>query len=413
MENAGVKTYQLSELADFIRRVFALNLPSAVWISAEIGQANLSRGNCWLALVEKDDISNSVSAKLDAVVWKSQYALLQRKYGIKLLRDLLRDGMSVRLKVTTSFHPRYGLRLVVEEIDPSHTIGELERRRQQTLEALKREGLLGKNGQIPLSQIPMNLAVISSDTAAGLADFKAQLAANNYGYQFNVRLFPAAMQGSKTGPEIISRLRQITQWPESFDAVIIIRGGGGRTDLAAFDDEDLARQVANHELPVIVGIGHETDAAVLDVVAHTSLKTPTAVAAFLIEKIVMAEYSIIQIGRDICRVTAQTLYHQGPALDRMLASIHYAATLSLSTAERGLSQTERELNIASEVALERESSRIDGLETLLAALRPETTLARGFALVSQDGKLISSAKQLQPGRVEVRFKDDRATFEQD
>ena len=277
----ALKTYSLSELTSFIRRVFALNLPEAVWVTAELGQVNESRGHYWLTLVEKGE-QDAIAAQLEGVIWASQLQLLQRNYGIKLLRDLLQDGMSIKLKVTTSFHPRYGLKVVVEDVDPSFTIGELERKRKAVLEQLAKEGLLQKNASLPFPVLPQRLAVISSETAAGLADFRQQLAQNPYGYQFRVRLFSAAMQGGNTSSEILTRLRQISSQGDSFDAVVIIRGGGGRTDLAAFDEASLCRAVAAYPLPVIVGIGHETDESVLDQVAARSLKTPTATATFLI-----------------------------------------------------------------------------------------------------------------------------------
>ncbi|OAV45343.1 exodeoxyribonuclease VII large subunit [Lewinella sp. 4G2] len=403
-----IKTYRLGELANFIQRVFALNFQQAVWVSAEIGQANDSRGNCWLTLVEKEEASDAVNASLSAVVWKSSLSSLQRKYGIRIMRDLLQDGTSVRLKVSTSFHQRYGLRLVVEDIDPSHTIGELERRRQLTLERLKAEGLLSKNRGISLSATPFKLAIISSETAAGLADFKAQIAANPYGYQFDLRLFTAAMQGNRTAPEIISRLKQIRQWPETFDAVIIIRGGGGKTDLAAFDDEDLARAVADYNLPVLSGIGHETDMVVLDAVVHTSLKTPTATAVFLIERLVRAESHLVRIGREIGHLTRQLLYREQPKLERLQLMLKHTAKASLQTEGQRLQRAREQLDRLPTIILDREETKLTSLESLLTALRPETTLARGYSMLTQDGKLVTSTAELKAGSVEARFKDGRA-----
>ena len=199
-------TLPLSQLAAFIRRVFALNLPEAVWVSAELAQVSTSRGHTWLTLVEKEAAGDAILAQLDAVVWASSLKRMDKAHGSKLVRDLFQEGMSVRLQVTASFHERFGLKLIVEDIDPTHTIGSLERRRQATLEALAADGLLDRNAALPLPPVPQRLAVISSDTAAGLADFERQLTDNPYGYRFRTELYPAAMQGVQTGEEVTARL---------------------------------------------------------------------------------------------------------------------------------------------------------------------------------------------------------------
>lgn len=403
-------THQLIDLTGFIRRVFALNLPQAVWVAAELGQANESRGNYWLSLVQKDPEGHSILAQMEGVVWKSSLDSLRRAYGVKVIRDLFKEGMSVRLKVTTSFHHRYGLRLVVEDIDPSHTIGALEERRRLTLQKLAAEGLLAKNQSIPLSPVPQQLAIISSDTAAGLADFNAQLDNNPYGYQFSKTMFPAAMQGAKTGREISARLRQIRNWGEAFDAVVIIRGGGGRTDLAAFDDEELSRNVAHYPLPVIVGIGHETDNAVLDRVAHTSLKTPTATAVFLVERLAIAESALLQQTRRVVQLAQTTLYHQSPMLGRKLQNIHSLAAITLQRERERLGRIDFDLDRMAVQALRQAREKLHSSEQLLTALRPETTLARGYAMVSQQGQLITSPKQLSEGPVEIKLRDGRTVL---
>jgi exodeoxyribonuclease VII large subunit len=264
---------------------------------------------------------------------------------LKLTNGLLQQGMSVRLRVSTSFHERYGLRLVVEDIDPTHTIGALERRRQQTLEKLTADNLMNRNAELPLPVVPQRLAVISSDTAAGLADFREQLEGNAYGYRFQLRLFGAAMQGAQTSPEIIKRLREIRRnWPDAFDAVIIVRGGGGRTDLAAFDDEALCRAVAEFPLPVLVGIGHETDDTVLDRVAHRSLKTPTATAVFLIERLTQAEVRLLQLGRGISLVGRNQLSAATLELNRHASAIRQAAGQSLLNEHHRLDRLAGELD---------------------------------------------------------------------
>ena len=407
-------TYQLADLTNFIRRVFALNLPEPVWVAAEIAQANGSRGHHWLTLVQKDPETDRILAQLEAVVWQNKLRELRSAHGVKLMNGLLQQGMSVRLRVSTAFHERYGLRLVVEDVDPAHTIGELERRRQLTLDRLATDGLLDRNAGLPLPLAPQRLAVISSDTAAGLADFRQQLTDNAYGYVFRPRVFSAAMQGAQTSPEITGRLREIRRnWPDAFDAVIIVRGGGGRTDLAAFDEEQLCRAVAGFPLPVIVGIGHETDETVLDRVAHQSLKTPTATAVYLIERAARTEARVLQLGRRIAQSGRQIVAWEKPRLDRLSTAARQSAKATLTSELHRLDRLARDVNTVPRRSLKTTSDQLEHYAGLLTALRPETTLARGYALVSQNGKLITNPGELTKGKVDVRLKEGRVGLMKD
>ncbi len=402
------ETYQLADLTSFIQRVFALNIPEPVWVAAELAQVNDSRGHRWLTLVQKDPDTDQIIAQMEGVAWSNKLRELRQQHGLQLISGLLQQGMSVRIRVSTSFHERYGLRLSVEDVDPTYTIGELERRRQLTLERLAAEDLLDRNARLPLSLAPQRLAVISSESAAGLADFREQLEANPYGYQFKVKIFTAAMQGIQTSPEIIRRLREIQRnWPDRFDAVIIVRGGGGRTDLAAFDEEQLCRAVAEHDLPVIVGIGHETDETVLDRVAHRSLKTPTATAVFLIEQLIRAEGAVLQLGRRIAQSARQITTWERPRLDRLARTNRQVAHSMISAEDFKLDRLEADLKRLPAAAINSANEQLRHLEQLLTALRPETTLARGFALVSQDGRIIVDPKDVDAGELDVRLKDGR------
>jgi exodeoxyribonuclease VII large subunit len=284
----------------------------------------------------------------------------------------------------------------------------LERRRQQTLENLAADNLMNRNAEIPLAIVPQRLAIISSDTAAGLADFREQLEANPYGYRFQLRMFGAAMQGAQTSPEIIRRLREIRRnWSDEFDAVVIVRGGGGRTDLAAFDDEALCRAVAEFPIPVLVGIGHETDETVIDRVAHKSLKTPTATAVFLIECLVQAEVRILRLGRQLSQASSYQLSAAALALNRHSTAIRQTAGQVLQREHYRLDRLTGELDRQPTTILAAAKDQLSHYEQLLSALRPETTLARGYALVSQKGKLITNPEDLATGEVDVRLKEGR------
>ncbi len=403
-------TYQLADLANFIRRVFALNLPEPVWVAAELGQVSISRGHCWLTLLQKDPDDDQVLAQLESVVWRNNLEQLQRTHGAATLKGVLQQGMSVRLRVRTAFHERYGLRLVVEDIDPTHTIGALERRRQLTLERLAAAGLLDQNRGLTLARAPQRLAVISSETAAGLADFKAQLTANPYGFRFQVRFFAAAMQGLQTSPEITARLREIRRnWPGAFDAVVIVRGGGGRTELAAFDEEALCRAVAAFPVPVLVGIGHETDETVLDRVAYRSLKTPTATAVYLVDQVLQAERQVLRLGQQITQVSHFSLEQAQREVINLSSLIRQQARLNVSQEDSRLHSLERELRLLPAMTVATAAQRIDFLEQLLTAVRPETTLARGYALVSQEGQLIVRPEDVKPGNLEITLRDGQLT----
>ncbi len=404
-------TLPLSQLATFIRRVFALNLPEPVWVSAELAQVSESRGHVWLTLVEKEEEGDAILTQLDAVVWSGTLSRIRKAHGSKMVKGLLQQGMSVRLKVTASFHERFGLKLVVEDLDPEHTLGSLERRRQATLEALSRDGILYRNASLPLPPLPRRLAVISADHAAGWSDFRQQLAGNPFGYQFSAELYSAAMQGAQTTEEVVRRLKQIARRRSEYDLIVIVRGGGGKTDLAAFDDEMLCRAVAGAPLPVVVGIGHEVDDTVLDRVVHRSLKTPTAVAAFLIDSLVEAEGRMLHLGRQITSAATTLLAMETNQLDRRRQLLGQRSASAVHTSHLRTAALEKELRVACQTALNTARRQLEQQSRLLQALRPETTLARGYALLSQAGKLITSTADLKIGAVDVRLRDGRTTLD--
>src|SRR6188474_709634 len=286
-------TYSLLELNQYIRRVISLNFDEPLWIECEIGQASLSRGHWYVDLIQKE--GNNIVAQCQAAMWANVYAYLKRKSPIPP-EDILKQGMAVKLKVNVDYHERYGLKLIIEDIDSSFTIGQLEMQRQAILKEIKERGLIRKNAETHLPVVLQRLAVISSDRAAGYKDFIKHIEDNLYGYDLHIDLFEAAMQGQQVESEILACLESIEAIVDQYDAVAIIRGGGGRTDLAAFDNLTLAIKVAHYPIPVLIGIGHEIDQSVLDLVAYSSLKTPTAVADFIIERNASFETELEEIG---------------------------------------------------------------------------------------------------------------------
>ncbi len=401
-----MEQHTLFELNEHIRRVLALNLPEALWVSCEIFQISRSKGHCFLSLVEKGDgEGEELRARAEGIIWRKQYSRLQRKLGKDLPR-LLQVGTQVLLQVRVDFHERYGYKLLVEDIDLSFTLGQMELKRRATLDQLEKAGHMGRNRSLPLPLVPQRLAVISSARAAGLQDFLRQLEQNEYGYRFALKLFPAAMQGVKTVEEVAWQLETINGKQQPFDAVVIIRGGGARLDLAAFDEYELCAAVARQQLPVLVGIGHEVDDVLLDRVAHTSLKTPTAVAEFLLNRLMQFEAQLLQSGQGIARLAQQRLQRENLSLERFQQQLQLLPRQQTRREQQRLQNLEGQMPAALRQRLRQADSELDRCEELLRLLHPEATLSRGYSLTLKDGRIISSAEALKTGdRITVRLKD--------
>ena len=272
----------LSELNLLIKESLEIAFPEQLWVIAEIGELKVNRaGHCYLELVEKDDTSDEITARARATIWSWQFRFIQ-PYFETTTGQTLQAGLKVLVAVSIEFHEVYGLSLNIKDIDPNYTLGDMARKRQEVINRLMEEGVFDMNKEIPLNDIPSRIAIISSPTAAGYEDFINQLVHNEAGYVFYTKLFPATMQGNDATQSIIMALDQIYQLEDLFDAVVVIRGGGSQLDLSCFDDYDLALNITQFPLPVLTGIGHEKDESIADMVAHTRLKTPTAVAEFLI-----------------------------------------------------------------------------------------------------------------------------------
>lgn len=376
--------FTLYELNEFIRRVISLNFAEAIWVQCEIFQVSQSRGHFYIQLVQKDGVEDQVLARADAVLWQRSYLQLKRTMG-PLIDDLLREGLEVLLQVKVVFDERYGLQFRIEQIDPAFSLGKLELQRQETLRQLRAEGLLERNAQVPLPSVVQRIALLSSPEAAGLKDFLDQLHNNPFGYRYAVSLFSTAVQGQRVEPEMLGRLDQITNQKDRFDCVAIIRGGGSRLDLAAFDQLALCKGVARCPLPVIAGIGHEIDESVLDMTAHTSLKTPTAVAEFFIDHNAAFEATVIQAGNRIGQAARWQVKSQNlPLLAQQLHSL-------------------------ARMRLQGERQRLNGLGEQIALLDPQKILERGFAYLTREGKGLKSTKDLAAGdKVRIHLSDGQA-----
>jgi exodeoxyribonuclease VII large subunit len=391
-----LQSLSLSELNEFIRRVLALNFAEPVWVRAEINQVNQSRGHFYFNLVEKGE-DESILAKTDGVLWSNQYRKLRIKLGMAL-DQLLQDGVEVLLYASVDFHERYGLKLVIEDIDPAFTMGKLALKRQETLRRLKAENLLGKNKELPLPAVVQHIAVLSSETAAGYVDFMEQLRSNNFGYAFYTTLYPVAVQGTRVVEEVKNALKNLSQEKHKYDAIVIIRGGGSKLDLMGFDEYEVGKAIAESGLPVITGIGHEIDESVADIVANRPLKTPTAVAEFLIQRSLLFENDIINLGQDVHRIGQSLLKQELLGLETKRQQVEGIVMHSLQIENYGLNQMEKTLVTASRSVLNVASQYLQSLDKQVSLLAPDRILERGFTLTTDsDGNILKSSKKLKEG----------------
>lgn len=400
-----MQTYTLFQLNEYIRRILALNFAEPLWITAEIAQIGESRGHYFLSLVQKEEEGEEILAQSEAALWEKTHKRLRRQLGITL-HEILQAGRSVKLKVQVEFHERYSLKLIIHEIDPTFTLGQLELQRRKTIEALKKAGHLRRNALLSLPAVVQRLAVISSETAAGYQDFTTQLRQNAYGYSFTTTLFPSAMQGQKVAEELPKQIQKINRQASKFDAVVVIRGGGSRLDLSAFDEQKVAESLAKCKLPVLTGIGHEVDETVSDLVAHTRLKTPTAVAEWLIAKAAQFETELLKMAQHLQFISGQILQRETISLNGMLQQLQHVSRASIQKQEQLLDFIVSELPHRTQSHLRSETRQIDQLEKMINLLSIENTLERGFTLTSRNGQFLHSKDQLKPGdKIRTRFRD--------
>lgn len=408
----------LFELNSLVREAVELTLPDSYWVEAELAEARERGGHCYMELVQKDDLGTALVARASARCWRSVWMLV-RPHFERVTGESLHAGMKVLLQVHAQFHENYGFSWIVTDIDPTFTLGDMARKRQEVIRRLKEEGVFDLNKELRLSSFANRIAVISSETAAGYGDFCNQLAGNAFGFRFNVTLFPAVMQGGRTEKSIISALNSVNADADGYDCVVIIRGGGAVSDLSAFDSLLLAENVANFPLPVITGIGHERDESVLDMVAHTRAKTPTAAAELLIDnlehtldRIEAARTAIVNHvnGRmDFERMRLARVCERIPVLFSLVKTRRYARLDALH--ERMRSSANRILT-AERVKVDRlrsavipavsrkltaENHRLELLSQRTEAADPARLLKRGYSITLHNGRAVRSASELKDG----------------
>lgn len=373
----------LFQLNTFIKRALALNFSNPVWVTAEIAQVSYSRGHIYLEMVEKSPDTQAVIAKARGNIWKSTASLLEQKLG-PLFKELLQEGTEILFSAKVTFHELYGISLQVEHIDPAFTMGKLEMERQETIQFLQTQGKLGLNSRHALPPVLQHLAVLSSPTAAGYGDFKAHLAHNEMGYRIHWELFPVAVQGAQVGEEIRSALEVIQSRPRPFDAIIIIRGGGSKLDLAAFDDKALCVVIADYPYPILVGIGHERDQSIVDMVAHTALKTPTAVADFILHHNLHFEEQLLDTGLQIQNDMLRLIQEKVNQLNQLTGGLSMASQAFLSERINQINLVENNIQQASVQLIKTTQKELAFLEKRIENAHPKNILKRGYAIIRDE-----------------------------
>ena len=372
-----MQSYSLSELSSLIEHSINYYIPQNVWVRAEISSMTVRGGHCYMDLIEKAENDNTIlAAKMRAVCWRDNFAIISVFFE-QTTHQQLRAGMQVLLEVSCTYHAVYGLSLRVESIDPSYTLGDLQKQKDLTIEKLKKDGVFQMQQLLELPILLQRIAVVSAPDAAGYGDFKHQIEQNKYRLKFSLKLFPAIMQGDRADQSIISALEKVYLEQKSFDVVVIIRGGGATTDFSCFDSYNLASVCAQMPLPLLSGIGHQRDISVVDMVAFKSLKTPTAVAEFLINH------------------QAEHLQYLLQLQQRLLNS----ASLRTERANHRLDNLRIRLESTQKRYIYAQTEKINLSERLLLQLSPEKIYKKGYSLTLKDGKILKSTSQLSKGDI--------------
>ena len=434
------RTYTLAELQQEIKESLSESFPFAVWIVAEINTLTRHRsGHCYMELVQKSKTSNSIVAQARATIWSNKFSFISAYFESETDRELT-EGMNVMLQVAITYHEVYGLSLNVLGINPTYTIGDVERAKKEIIDRLINEGVFDMNKKQELPHVVQNIAVISSSTAAGYGDFVNHLETNIYGYHINVTLYEASMQGEATEQSVLDALNRIGDEYEKYDAVAIIRGGGSKNDLSWFDNYNIAYMVTQFPLPVISGIGHERDESIVDMVAHTRMKTPTAVANFIIdynskfeEQIDSTSAEIFGIAKDFLMSSEMYLNNMTMSImkvrtrlskdtercDRIMSEIRNSLTVRMKEEEMKLNMIAQKIETSPKHIISEQDAHISGLKELIVRTTkhriekaneklsflehrltlndPRTILKRGYSITRINGKVVNNEFEANAG----------------
>lgn len=398
METSALSLFELNSL---VKRALNQCMAGEFWVQAELSDVRSNAtGHCYLEFIQKDPRSNNLIAKARGTIWASTYRLL-KPYFEQETGQLFVSGIKVLVQVTVEFHELYGYSLTVINIDPSYTLGDMAMRRREILKQLKEEGVENLNKELEMPVLTQRIAVISSATAAGYGDFCNQLENNPYGFVFYPKLFPAIMQGKKVEESIIAALDAVNAERDNWDVVVIIRGGGATSDLSGFDTYLLAANCAQFPLPIITGIGHERDDTVIDSVAHTRVKTPTAAAEFLINHLRETAVALEEMADCIVTSVSVRMKAEKLHLGMLAGKLPSLVGIRKLREEHQIDNLCQRIQSAVSARFIRERHRLELLDQQILGASPEHLLKKGYSITLKDGKAVTDASLVCKGDVLV------------
>lgn len=395
--------YTLRQLNLLVREAIEESLPDEYWVEAELSECRENSGHCYMELIEKDEHSNTPVARASAKCWRQTWQMV-KPYFERTTGQPLRAGMKVLVKVYAQFHEAYGFSWIISDIDPTYTLGDMARKRQEIIRQLKEEGVFDLQRELCIPTFAKRIAVISAQNAAGYGDFCRQLEDNDYSFRFEVTLFPAVMQGEQVEQSVINALNSIYERIHDYDVVCILRGGGATADLSGFDTLALAENVAQFPLPIITGIGHDRDESILDMVANTKVKTPTAAAALLIDNLLRILERLDDASQRISNAVNQRISSQKIKIASMTSLIPTLALRMVGDQRHRIDTIGNRLPIAIERRLTTQKHLLENLSIKLHGFDPQLLLSRGYSITLKDGRAVRDPKQLKPGdEIETRL----------
>ena len=399
----------LVELNGLVRDAIENALPEEYWVEAELSECREHGGHCYMELIEKDEHSATPVARASAKCWRQTWVMV-KPYFERTTGQQLRAGMKVLLRVYAQFHEAYGFSWIVSDIDPTYTLGDMARKRQEIIRQLKEEGVFDLQRELRIPTFAKRIAVISAEHAAGYGDFCRQLEDNDYGFKFDVTLFPAIMQGEQVEASVVDALNEIYQRISDFDVVCILRGGGATADLSGFDTLALAENVAQFPLPIITGIGHERDESILDMISNTRVKTPTAAAALLTDNLLRVLERLDDASQRLSYAVNQRINSQKTRMATLTTLIPTLALRIVSDQRHRIETTENRLPIAIERRLTNQKHLLESLSLKLQGFDPQLLLSRGYSITLKDGRAVRDPQQLKPGD-EIETRVEKGTIQ--
>lgn len=395
--NSIEEPFTLYSLNNMVRQAVSEGLPSRYWVTGELSEVReASNGHCYIELVQRDEVTQELVAKARGTIWSRIYSLLQ-PYFLEQTGEPFAAGLKVLLQVSVGFHELYGYTLDVCDIEPAYTVGDMARQRMLVIKRLTDEGVIDLNKELPFPLLPQRVAVISSATAAGYGDFCDQLASNRYGFVFYPHLFQSPMQGSGVEQGVISALDRIAADIDMWDVVVIIRGGGATSELSCFDTYDLANNCAQFPIPIITGIGHQRDESVLDMVAHTRAKTPTAAAELLIHAMLEQETYMTNMMHGVVQGVQLRMDAEQQRLQGLLGRLPMATALYLQGEKMRLQTSLQAVFSSAQMLIKEQQHRLDVCNAALEAASPERILSLGYSVTRVNGRVVRSIDDVVPG----------------